>query len=360
LGVLGFRFSSAAIPLVMTAHVALSGCGDSDSSDNPGDNGGTAGAPAGKGGSSSGAGGGTGEGGNGAEAGESGGTGGAAVGGKAGKGGGGGTAGKSGTGGAGGGKAGTGGTGDMPAPVDRGDTSMPDAELEGSGGQITDAEGTVLDDEGAGWLALLSSHYYTEPESDLSPVVERWLGLVENTGPVRLCQAVLFVTLLDAEGEEVADLGAAFVSSPNYKNPDASAPRQCLDPGERAIAAALLFPSEPLDTSAVTEVRYAASGYADGAAERYDWVTVEEEEFSDEAGGKVVSGTLVNGEDELSFWGVAIYGLGNDGVPIAAQDLSDGEMGIEPGAQWDFESSPFAVPVTDYTLIVEHSAPRPE
>jgi hypothetical protein len=238
--------------------------------------------------------------------------------------------------------------------------SMPNAALEGSGGRITDAEGTLLDDEGSGWIRLLSSHYYTERESDLSPVVERWLGLVENTGPVRICQAVLFVTFLDANGEEVADLGAAFVSSSNYKNPDFSAPRQCFEPGQRAIASALLFPSEPIDTSAVAEVRYAASGYADGAAERYDWVAVEEEKFSDEAGGKVASGRLVNGADELSFWGVAIYGLGRDGVPIAAQDLSDGEMGIEPGARWEFESAPFAVPVTDSTLIVEHSAPRVE
>jgi hypothetical protein len=341
LRLLGSRGSLSAMPFVLAAHFVLGGCGDSDNPGNPGNKGGTSGAQAGTAGSSSGSGGTTGEGGNGAEAGESGATGGTAGGGKAGTG-------------------GSGGSGGAPEPVDRSDTSMPDAELEGSGGQITDAEGEVLDDEGAGWIALLSSHYYTEPESDLSPVVERWLGLVENTGPVRLCEAVLFVTLLDADGEEIADLGAALVSSHNYKNPEASAPRQCVEPGERAIASALLFPSEPLDTSEVAEVRYAASGYADEAAERHDWVTVEDEEFSDETEGKVVSGTLVNGEEELSFWGVSIYGLGTDGVPIAAQDLTDDEMGIEPRAQWDFESAPFAAPVGDYALFVDHSAPRVE
>jgi hypothetical protein len=162
--------------------------------------------------------------------------------------------------GAGGGQSGEGGSpggaGQAGAnPVDRTDTSMPDADLEGSGGEIADAEGMPIDDDGAAWLELLSSHYYTDPDTGLAPLVERWLGLVENTGPALLCNAVLFPSFYDAEGALVAQLGAANVSAPVHRAPGVDGPWYCLAPGERAIASVLLFPMEPLAVPSVAEIR---------------------------------------------------------------------------------------------------------
>jgi len=153
--------------------------------------------------------------------------------------------------------------------------------------------------------------------------------------------------------------GHAEVTSNTYALASGEGPVFCLEPGERAVGAGFVYPSEPLDPADVAEVRYEIFGVAIPDAERNDWVTLENEALAEQGGGKVVSGTLHNGDDELGWWQVRVYALGNDGVPLRAQDLG-GEMGVvAPGAEWNFESEPFTLPeMQDYASVLDHSPPR--
>jgi hypothetical protein len=343
--------SVVAAPAVLALSMflgSIAGCGDSDGGGDAGvggktGSGGSAGSGgasgAGKGGSG-GSGGTAGSGGSGASAG---------AGGKGGSGGKGGTA----SGGSDSGGMGGGGTG---GEVDRTETSMPDADIEGSGGTIVDNDGETVDSNGSGWVTVLSSHYYTEVEADLG-LVERWLVLVENSGGYRVCNVTVNASFRDEDGGEIAQVSAD-VSSKTYALESGDGPVFCLEAGERAIGAGFMYPTEPLDPATVAEVRYEIFGVAIPNVERKDWATVENAELADQGDNKVVRGTLKNGEDELGWWQVRVFALGNDGVPLRAQDLSPGDATVEPGAEWSFESEAFALPeMQDYAYVVDHGPP---
>jgi hypothetical protein len=359
----GMSVRSSPVVLVLGVLLSwLSGCGDSDSDDSNGSGVGgdtSSGGSAGSAGTStsgeSGKGGSGGSGGSGASGGsgdKGGSNGSGAAAGDAGQNGSGAQAGAE-SGGSSSGGNGSGGTG---GEVDRTETSMPDADLEGDGGMIVDNDGQTVDDDGSGWVRVLSSQYYVEDESDLG-LVERWLVLVENSGGDRVCNVVVDASFRDGDGGEISQVSAQVMAN-TYALASGEGPVFCLEPGERAIGAGFIYPNEPLDPAAVAEVRYEIFGVAIPDAERKDWATFENEALEDQAGGKVVRGTLHNGDDELGWWHVRVFALGNDGVPLRAQDLS-GEGVVEPGALWDFESEPFTVPeMQDYENVVEHSPPR--
>jgi hypothetical protein len=336
---------SGGVLALMITELVLVGCGSSSpvQKQPPGASG-SGGSGAGHGGS----GGASATGGTSAEAGA-----GAADSGGANSGSGGSTPGSGGSLGASGGSAGTSGTG---SSVDTSETSMPDAELVGSGGEITDADGEVVESNGADWLAVLSSHYYLESDDGGQPV-GRWLGLVENVGPLLLCGGVVHPRFYDGGGDLLLDVGVAPIFAPTYARPGVDSPSLCLAAGDRAISSVLVY--DAVDPSEVAEVRYTVSGFTNGEAEPKSWVTVEDEEAVNGGGGKIVRGTLHNGEVELSWWRVHVFGLGTDGVPLAGQTLTDGELGIAPGTEWGFESEPFVgEDFTDFRTAVEHSGPR--
>jgi hypothetical protein len=244
--------------------------------------------------------------------------------------------------------AGTSGTGES---GDSG-TNMPDADIEGDGGEIVTGEsGTEVVADGPEWLHVTSSHYYVHSRPGDALFDGRWLGSVENIGPAPVCSIIIQPTFYDGNGQVVLDLLAGTVYAPLYRRPGETGPRACIEPGERGIALSIDITGMDFDVSEVALVRYSVSGATYEDLEPSDWVTL----GNVASAGNVVSGSLVNGEDELGWWRVFVFAEGDGGVPLESQDFSDDLSGIEPGYTWNFQTEPFTVPMNGFDVFFDHN-----
>ncbi|HEX6278289.1 MAG TPA: hypothetical protein VFZ53_34825 [Polyangiaceae bacterium] len=226
---------------------------------------------------------------------------------------------------------------------------MPGVLITPEGGEIQDENGEVVGD-GPEWLLLLSSHYdvYTE-----DPLLMHWVGLVKNIGPDIVCPVGFNPTFYDDQGVEVRSFFGGLVYAPLYVRSGDNVPRTCVGPGEFAMAAALDHSNQPpVDVARVIEVGYSASGVAYSDLSPKEWVALSAAMLDDH----VVSGTVVNGDDELRSWNLYIFGTVQSEVgkvPLGFQYASKGELSstISPGDVDTFDGDPpFHAPVTGFEV----------
>jgi len=69
--------------------------------------------------------------------------------------------------------------------------------------------------------------------------------------------------------------------------------------------------------------------------------------------GRTVSGTFVNGDEELSTWGISVFGtLGGD-APVGLQAVQENDpvSTVPAEAVVNFETPPFSAPITGFEVF---------
>jgi len=250
------------------------------------------------------------------------------------------------------GTAGSGGTG--ASPGEAGQFNSPDVPVVNAGGDIKTDAGT---EDSANWIRVRGSRYYLASAPGQRPVEEHWLALVENIGSDIVCNVGMQATLYDAQGQVLADLLGATVYAETYTTPALNRPLYCFGPGEVGVGVAARSAATAVNLDSVAEIRFIAAGSVYSDAERKDWATLD---FSveDVSEGQVVHGTLLNGDTSLGWWAAHIFSKDDNGIPIAEFDASDPELGVDPGATFTFDTTPFGLPVAGYYTFIEHGNPQ--
>jgi hypothetical protein len=227
---------------------------------------------------------------------------------------------------------------------------MPNVALTGIGGNISESEPgkppTVVG-SGPDWIKVKSSHYYVHSKPGDANMEERWLARVENVGEKVVCGVTIRPSFRDGQGQELWSILGASVYGPPYVTPQLGVIEQCIEPGGFAFAIGSQLGRVAHDVSMVAEVVYSVSGFTYADAQPAEAVSVSNLELD----GDVVRGTLTNGDRELSFWRVYIFGENDAGFPIISQDFSGEKNGISPNAVWNFESQALGPSVTKFDVF---------
>lgn len=247
--------------------------------------------------------------------------------------------------------AGRGGTGGSPG--DAGPSNSPDVPVINAGGDITTDTGT---ENSADWLRIRGSRYYVASIPGQKPVEEHWVALVENIGAGIVCNVGVHAELDDARGQVLAELLGATMYAETYTTSALNRPLYCLGPGEVGVSVAARSAASAVNLDSVAEIRFTAVGSVYAAAVRKAWATLD---FSVEevAEGQVVHGTLQNGDTSLGWWAAHVFSKDEHGIPLAEFDASDPDLGVDPGAVFLFDTTPFALPVAGYYAFIEHGNP---
>jgi hypothetical protein len=250
------------------------------------------------------------------------------------------------------GSAGSGGTG--ASPGEAGQINSPDVPVVNAGGDIAVDGGT---EDSAQWIRVRGSRYYVASPPGQKPVEEHWLALIENIGSGIVCNVGMQAELHDAQGQVLAELLGATVYAETYTTPALNRPLYCFGPGEVGVGVAARSAASAVDLDSVAGIRFTAAGSVYSDAERKAWATLE---FSveDVSGGQVVHGTLLNGDTSLGWWAAHVFSKDDNGIPSAEFDASDPELGVDPGATFTFDTTPFALPVAGYYTFIEHGNPQ--
>lgn len=248
--------------------------------------------------------------------------------------------------------AGSGGTG--ASTGDAGQINSPDVPVINAGGDISTEEGT---EDSANWLRVRGSRYYVASPPGQKPVEEHWLALIENIGAAIVCNVGMQAELRDAQGAVLAELLGATVYAETYTTPALNRPLYCFGPGEVGVGVATRSAVMAVNLENVAEIRFTAAGTVYSDAERKAWATLDYT-VEDVDAGQVVHGTLLNGDTSLGWWAAHVFSKDEHGIPIAQFDASDPELGVDPGATFTFETTPFALPVDGYYAFIEHGNPQ--
>jgi hypothetical protein len=223
---------------------------------------------------------------------------------------------------------------------------MPGVLITPEGGEIHDENGEVVGD-GPEWLLLLSSHYDVQTED---PLQMHWVGLVENIGPEVVCSASLNPVFYDSEGVELLGFFGGSVYAPLYARDGMKHPVMCVQPGELAMATAFDFSNQaPIDVARVAEVGYSVAGQSLANLARKDWSSVNDVHLD----GRSVSGTFVNGDEELSTWAISVFGKLGGEAPVGLQFVQEDDIfsTVPPQAVVSFETPPFSAAITSFEVF---------